>query len=161
MPLMFRKGDYRYAAGEGLKMLELTYGKGDLSMLVLLPDAIEGLAALEAKLTADSLNRWLMGMRRREVEVYLPRFKLTSQFDLGDILKSMGMTLAFTPTQADSLRDGWKEGSLHLGGDPQGFRRCQRGGNRSCRRNRDWHQSDGCNRRCGVPCRSPVPVPDP
>ena len=44
VPLMFRKGDYRYAAGEGLKILELTYGKGDLSMLVLLPDAIEGLA---------------------------------------------------------------------------------------------------------------------
>ena len=139
VPLMFRKSDYRYAAGEGLKMLELTYGNGDLSMLVLLPDAIEGLAALEAKLTADSLNRWLMGMRRHEVEVYLPRFKLTSQFDLGDILKSMGMTLAFTPIRPIS-RDGWEEGSLHLGGDSQGIRRCQRGGNRSCRRNRDWHQ---------------------
>jgi len=110
VPLMFRKGVYRYAAGEGLKILELTYGKGDLSMLVLLPDAIESLADLEAKLTADSLNRWLMEMRRHEVEVYLPRFKLASQFDLGDILKSMGMTLAFTPTQADfSGMDGKRD----------------------------------------------------
>ena len=46
------KGNYRYATSEGLKMLELTYGKGDLSMLVLLPDAIEGLADLEAETDA-------------------------------------------------------------------------------------------------------------
>jgi len=110
VPLMFRKGDYRYAAGEGLKMLELTYGKGDLSMLVLLPEAIEGLADLEAKLTADNLKLWLTEMQRHEVEVYLPRFKLAAQFDLGDILKSMGMTLAFTPTQADfSGMDGKRD----------------------------------------------------
>ncbi len=110
VPLMFRKSVYRCAAREGLKILELTYGKGDLSMLVLLPDAIEGLADLEAKLTADNLNRWLMEMQKHEVEVYFPRFKLDSRFDLGDILKSMGMTLAFTPTQADfSGMDGKRD----------------------------------------------------
>lgn len=110
VPLMFRKGVYRYTAGEGLKILELTYGKGDLSMLVLLPDAIQGLADLEAKLTPDNLNRWLMEMQRHEVEVYLPRFKLDAQFDLGDLFKSMGMALAFTPSQADfSGMDGKRD----------------------------------------------------
>ena len=110
MPLMFRKGVYRYAAAEGLKLLELPYGKGDLSMLVLLPDAIEGIADLEAKLTAENLKLWLTEMQKHEVEVYLPRFKLDSQFALVDILKSMGMTLAFTPTQADfSGMDGKRD----------------------------------------------------
>ena len=110
VPLMFRESDYRYAASEGLKMIELTYGQGDLSMLVLLPDEIGGLAALEAKFTSDNLNRWLMGLRKQEVEVYLPRFKFTSQFDLREILNSMGMTMAFAMTQADfSGMDGERD----------------------------------------------------
>lgn len=102
VPLMYRMDhDFRYWAGDGLKVLELPYGKGDLAMLVLLPDEIEGLSALEAKLTADNLSRWQSGLRRQQVRVYMPRFKLTSQFQLADVLKAMGMTRAFTPGEAD------------------------------------------------------------
>ena len=101
MPLMHRQDDFRYWAGDGLKVLELPYGKGDLAMLVLLPDEIEGLPALEARLTAENLSRWLSGLRKQEVRVSLPRFKLTSQFQLADVLKAMGMTRAFTPGEAD------------------------------------------------------------
>jgi serpin B len=101
VPLMYRMDGFRYWAGDGLKVLELPYGKGDLVMLVLLPDEIEGLSALEARLTTDSLSRWQSGLRRQEVRVNLPRFKLTSQFQLADVLKAMGMTRAFTPGEAD------------------------------------------------------------
>jgi serpin B len=101
VPLMYRRDDFRYWAGDGLKMLELPYGKGDLAMLVLLPDEIEGLSDLEAKLTTDNLSRWQLGLRKQEVRVYLPRFRLTSQFQLAEVLKAMGMTRAFTPGEAD------------------------------------------------------------
>jgi serpin B len=98
---MHRTDDLRYWAGEGLKALELPYGKGDLVMLVLLPDEIEGLSALEATLTIDNLSRWKLRLRKQEVQVSLPRFKLNSQFQLVEVLKAMGMTRAFTPGQAD------------------------------------------------------------
>ncbi|CAN5879748.1 serpin family protein [soil metagenome] len=101
VPLMFRQDDYRYWAGEELKLLELPYGKGELAMLVLLPDEIDGLVGLEAKLTADNLARWLSGLRKKEVRVHLPRFQLTTQFQLAEVLKAMGMPLAFTPGGAD------------------------------------------------------------
>jgi serpin B len=101
VPLMYRSDDFRYWAGDGLKVLELPYGKGDLAMLVLLPDEIEGLAALEGKLTADSFSRWQSGLRKQEVRVYLPRFKLDSQFQLAEVLKAMGMTRVFTPGEAE------------------------------------------------------------
>jgi serpin B len=100
-PLMYLMGDFRYWAGDGLKVLELPYGNGDLGMLVLLPDAIEGLSTLEAKLTAANLSRWQSGLRKQKVRVYLPRFKLTSQFQLAEVLKGMGMPRAFMPGQAD------------------------------------------------------------
>ena len=101
VPLMYQQDVFRYWAGDGLKALELPYGKGDLAMLVLLPDEIEGLSDLEARLTADSLSRWQSGLRKQEVRVYLPRFTLTSQFQLAKVLKAMGMTRVFTPGEAD------------------------------------------------------------
>ena len=71
------------------------------SMLVLLPKAIDGLADLEAKLTLENLNRWVSKLSMGEVKVYLPKFKTTSQFELGDTLKTMGMTTAFDANAAD------------------------------------------------------------
>ena len=49
-----------------------------------LPDEIEGLSALEAKLMTDNLSRWQSGLRKQEVRVHLPRFKLASKFQLAE-----------------------------------------------------------------------------
>ena len=101
VPMMYQESRFPFWAGEFLKILELPYGTGDLSIMVLLPDEIEGLAKLEARLTDDNLTRWLSGLRREKVRVYLPRFKLTSQFQLASTLKNLGMTLAFLSDEAD------------------------------------------------------------
>ena len=43
VPLMFQKEHFRYWAGDGLQVLDFPYGKGkgDLAMIVLLPDEVE------------------------------------------------------------------------------------------------------------------------
>lgn len=96
VPLMHQVDDFRYAEAEGLQLLELPYAKNRLSMLVLLPRQVDGLADLESKLTADTVARWASGLRKQKVRVYLPRFKMTSQFQLADALSAMGMPLAFS-----------------------------------------------------------------
>ena len=68
---------------------------GELSALFLLPEAIDGLPTLEAKLNQENLARWTSALAKRKVEVFLPRFKLSSEFSLRDVLASMGMTHAF------------------------------------------------------------------
>ena len=65
------------------------------------PTPLDGLPALEAKLTAEDLGRWLGELRRRKVQVFLPRFKLTSQFSLRDVLADLGMHQAFDRDAAD------------------------------------------------------------
>jgi len=100
VPLMHQVDDFRYAEAEGLQLLELPYAKNRLSMLVLLPKQPDGLTGLEGKLAADSVARWTTGLRKQKVRVYLPRFTMTAQFQLADVLKSMGMPLAFSD-QAD------------------------------------------------------------
>jgi serpin B len=49
----------KYGRADDLQVLELPYKGNDLSMVVLLPKEIHGLAELERSLTPDNLNRWL------------------------------------------------------------------------------------------------------
>jgi serpin B len=98
VPLMFARLPAGFAAQSdaGLKVVELPYKGDDLSMLVLLPDATDGLAGMEAKITAENVRRWTTGLARRDVLVYLPRFSVESGFGLGSTLAAMGMPLPFS-----------------------------------------------------------------
>ena len=100
-PLMRQKGKFGCADFDDLQVLELPYAGGDLSMLVLLPHRVDGLAELEAKLTVETLAEWMKDLREREVEVLLPRFKTTSEFSLKDALTALGMRDAFDVLKAD------------------------------------------------------------
>jgi serpin B len=98
--LMHQSQSLRYAEDDAAQALELPYGGGSLSMVIFLPRRPDGIGNLEAGLTADSLGGRLSGLEKQEVEVYLPRFKLTSEFELAKTLRKMGMELPFT-TAAD------------------------------------------------------------
>lgn len=100
LPLMYQQADFRYAENEVLQLVILPYAGRELSMVVLLPKQIDGLAALEQQLSAKNLKRWLSDARERNAQVFLPRFKVTRQVMLGDALRAMGMNLAFS-RQAD------------------------------------------------------------
>jgi serpin B len=100
-PLMHTRHRFRYATADGLQILELPYGDGSLSLIVLLPEKQDGLPDLDAKLTFANWQLWTNGLVSQEVIVYLPRFKTTSQFELNQMLQSMGMTSAFSPRSAD------------------------------------------------------------
>jgi len=92
---------FGYMETEDFQGLEMLYADGDLSMIIFLPKRIDGLADFEKTLTAERLSRWLARFSKREVIVSIPKFKMTSQFSLSSVLKSMGMTTAFVPGVAD------------------------------------------------------------
>jgi serpin B len=71
--LMRQKGRFGYAEHDGLQVLELPYAGNDLSMVVLLPRRVDGLGELEAKLTLENLGAWTRGLRKLEVQVFLPK----------------------------------------------------------------------------------------
>lgn len=100
IPLMYRKGSFKYAEDERVQVLQLPYTGEEISMIVLLPRAKDGLTDIEAQLTFEDLTRWIDQGSLREVEAFLPKFTLTSQFSLADTLKAMGMNAAFSE-QAD------------------------------------------------------------
>jgi serpin B len=100
-PMMHQKDRFGYLETETLQVLELPYRFHDLSMVVLLPRKVDGLAALEKEMTAANVAKWLKGVSHQDVQVTFPKFRFTSQFNLARTLKAMGMTDAFSPERAD------------------------------------------------------------
>jgi len=101
VPMMNQTADFNYMETEDFQGLELPYVDDELSMIILLPKRGDGLAEFEKTLTLESLSQWPARFRKRKVIVSVPKFKMTSQFRLADVLKSMGMTDAFVPDVAD------------------------------------------------------------
>ena len=101
VPRMHQTGHFSYAENDDLQAIRLPYEGGDMSMLVLLPRALDGLPALEEKLSADFVESLLDDMQSREVNLGLPRFETTREFALGDTLQAIGARQAFSPHDAD------------------------------------------------------------
>ncbi|XP_051466213.1 uncharacterized protein LOC127380775 [Apus apus] len=107
--MMFKKDKFNmtYIGDFKTKILEIPYVGNELSMIILLPDAIEdestGLESLERELTYEKLIDWINPemMDCTEVRVSLPRFKLEEDYDLKPLLSSMGMPDAFDLGKAD------------------------------------------------------------
>ncbi len=95
------KSRFNFASTDEIQLIEFPYVGGKLSMLVILPKKLDGIGDVEKELTPDNLRDWQERMESKEVLVFMPKFKMTSMFRLGDALKSMGMTDAFDITRAD------------------------------------------------------------
>jgi serpin B len=109
VPMMNQTGKFRYAETEDLQILELPYVGDDLSMVILLPRATDGLGHLEKSLKRENLTTWLNDLRKREVVVSIPRFRMTSKFSLERMLASMGMADAFSDRADFSGMTGRRE----------------------------------------------------
>ncbi len=111
-------GSYNGAAS----VLAIPYQNNEASMYVFLPPQ-GGMAALEGAMSGDNLNAWLAansaamtGTSVRQVDLALPKFTFSTNYDLSQGLSIIGMPLAFTKpvpqagTGADfSGIDGYKD----------------------------------------------------
>ncbi|XP_047986734.1 antichymotrypsin-2-like isoform X8 [Leguminivora glycinivorella] len=103
VPMMYKKDDFKYAESEELdaKLLELPYKEKEASFLIVLPNEIDGLAALQEKLKdPTALDKAVAQMREVEVNVHLPKFKIESTINLKNVLQKMGVTNLFDASKA-------------------------------------------------------------
>jgi len=85
-----------YHAEPDVQLLELPYEGDRLAMVILLPRQVDGLSVLEQGLTAPKLEAWLGKLGKQDVQVWLPKFKTTTEFRLDEQLKALGMVDAFS-----------------------------------------------------------------
>ncbi|HTJ81243.1 MAG TPA: serpin family protein [Polyangiaceae bacterium] len=97
VPTMHRSGSYDFVAADGAQILSMPYAGGAMRMLVVLPDATDGLGALESQLDAKKVDAWIGAMKPTEVRVALPKFEIdpVEPIAAGKLLQAMGMKTAF------------------------------------------------------------------
>ena len=103
VPTMHAAERFNFALKEGWKALELPYQGGQMSMLLVLPDGVDGVSALGGSLTAPGLDAIVKALAPARVIVSLPKFEVNApgSIPLRDFLVNMGMPVAFDRQRAD------------------------------------------------------------
>lgn len=91
-----------YYSDATFQAVELPYGDGDYSMIVLLPSTLSS-SANAAALTQSEWNSVLNGLKPEDVQITMPKFRIEYSTSLKDALTQMGMGTAFSP-EADFTR---------------------------------------------------------
>jgi serpin B len=99
--MMNQTAAFGFRDGGTFQVLELPYKGDTLSMVIVLPKAVDGLAALESMMTLDNLSTWSKNLAMQRVQVSLPKFKLTGEFELSKVLSKLGIPSAFDQDLAD------------------------------------------------------------
>ncbi len=83
---------------------QIPYAGGALAMVVVVPEARDGLPALLESLDEGALARWTAALHERDdVQIILPRFRVapTESVDLIPTMRQLGVTRVFSPEGAD------------------------------------------------------------
>jgi serine protease inhibitor len=93
--------DIRYPGEDGFLIAQIPYRGGTLSMVLIAPQRHDRLAALEEKLSAEGVERWLKNLEQRDVRIVMPRFAASGDYGLSGPLQRLGMERAFSIGDAD------------------------------------------------------------
>jgi serine protease inhibitor len=111
--IMYQKGKFRYLETDQLQAVDLPYGDAGFSMTILLPKAGIGIDQFLADVSGERWSEWTGALTETEGEIFLPKFTLEYEKNLNDVLKAMGMAIAFAPDIADFTRID-KRGGLFI-----------------------------------------------
>lgn len=106
VPTMMQTESLRYAKADGYCTVSLPYVGTQFRFIIILPDRVDGLAAVERNLASADLFS-LLDQDLQKVDLRFPKFKLeTGPLSVAEKLEAMGMNRAFDkpPGSADFSR---------------------------------------------------------
>jgi len=97
VPMMHKEENLKAAKEGNVTIVDIPYGRGNYSMLVVLPDELISPSEVVVALTPSKWNEWtdLLENNTQKVELSMPRFKYEYKRTLNDDLINMGMGIAF------------------------------------------------------------------
>jgi serpin B len=93
--MMRMEDDIGYYENDLFQACELNYGRGNFSMIVLLPKSDNTVGTLVENLTPENWDAWISSFMTFTVNLTLPKFTFRYEKKLNDILSLMGMGIAF------------------------------------------------------------------
>lgn len=87
--------EYRYSETGGFQAIDLPYGNGLFSMVIILPKEGMSLDGLIDGCDQNAWDGWMAGLQIREGRIQIPKFEVEYEDTLNKVLMSMGMGIAF------------------------------------------------------------------
>ncbi len=103
---------FEYVADADMDGVVLPFQKGELVFLAIRPQAGQTARELYSQLTPGQISGLLEGREERLMNVSLPRFNVSCDQELNELLQGLGVERAFDPGRADfsdlgADEDGW------------------------------------------------------
>ena len=103
---MHKTSDYAFTSliGVDAQAIEIPYKGRRVSMIIILPNKVDGLAKLESQYSTLDLefsNEKISDWEEVKIEIAIPKFKIESEHDLNPALKELGMKHMFSGQEAD------------------------------------------------------------
>lgn len=94
--MMHRNGKYQYMDNADFAAVNLPYGNGSYSMTVILPNRGKSIDDVMAGLDAKKVSELRRSMDECVVDLKLPRFTISQETSLNDIISKLGAPTMFT-----------------------------------------------------------------
>ena len=93
--MMNMTGELSYFENDLFQAIDLPYGDKLFSMAIFLPKLPLDVNALLAELNQENWDAWLTGFADHTIELQFPKFTLEYELTVNEVLKAMGMAIAF------------------------------------------------------------------
>ncbi len=92
---------YMHDWDNDIQVVDLPYGGLAYSMTIVLPGSPQGVDSLIERMTHTQWTTWVAALDSTTRKVSMPKFRLEYELAMNDVLKSLGMSIAFSPDSAD------------------------------------------------------------
>ncbi len=99
--MMPQENTFDYFRNDFFQAIDLPYGNGAYAMTVFLPAMGTDINQLIEQMDGTAWERWTNGFSQKEGRIVLPKFTKEYEISLNEILKSLGMEIAFNAGEAD------------------------------------------------------------
>ncbi len=101
IPMMFQQHRFGYYSGTDVQVVNLPYGGQAFSMTIVLPDEDVDINSLISQIESEKLQEWIDGLHEEDVILTMPKFKFEYKKSLNEVLKALGMEVAFLAGEAN------------------------------------------------------------
>lgn len=116
-PMMHQDGRYLYLENKNFQAISLPYANSDICFYIFLPTKEYDIKQFLSDFNSENWLKWMNQFRMLKGSITLPRFKLEYEKSLKDVLKAMGMEIAFDDSRANftKMASSQIKGNIYIG----------------------------------------------
>lgn len=97
--MMMKEDSVEFMSNDLFSAIQMPYGRGNFNMVVLLPNETVSCTDVMNEFTPETWSEWMNSFETAyNKSIWMPKFKDEYKVKLNDVLKAMGMEIAFNPT---------------------------------------------------------------